>query len=302
MSALADASPEADAILARVAASGQSPASGVQQPIQELSETVSGGEGPGAAATAMVSATPQRPDAMAHPDNDSPRHLLVGLRDAPLGEVMLGARLDLADTLSGAIAAGQLGPRAYLRWISAERALCAAGAAVLHGIATRVDDAREPLREAAATLAAQAAMAAADLRRTDGMVAASGLVAVDHWCDYHDLHAASRPGRVLGLVALHAGVAGGPARAAISAVLELPFLSLRGATCLVHRQLQAVAQCDVFAGLWPCLPGADMQRDVLAGATHAAGLYREIVRAALAIPSAATPGWRWPDRARGSAA
>lgn len=235
------------------------------------------------------------------PSTDRRDASLAAIGTDPLRDALLGARLDLAELLSAAIAAEQLGPRAYLRWIAAERALCATGAASLRRMAARLGGAARPLLDGAAdTLSEQAAMAAADLRRTDGMVSANGLVAVDHWRDYHDIHAGRRPGLALGLVALHAGIAGGPARASLSAVLELPFLPLRGATYLVHRQLQAAAQADTFAGLWSRVPAA-VQGDLLAGARHGVSLYWEVVRAALAIPAEAQ-GWRWSDRRRDGAA
>ena len=253
--------------------------------------------GPDPAGAAGSNGAVGRPAASGAPGADRRAPPLAALGPDPLRETLLGARLDLAEVLSSAIAAEQLGPRAYLRWIAAERALCATGAASLRRMATRLGDAARPLLDGAAeTLAEQAAMAAADLRRTDGMVGGNGLVSVDHWRDYHDIHAGRRPGLALGLVALHAGVAGGPARGSLSAVLELPFLPLRGATYLVHRQLQAATQADTFAGLWSRVP-AEVQDDLLAGARHGAGLYCGVVRAALAMP-ADVQGWRWSDRRR----
>lgn len=224
---------------------------------------------------------------------------LQALHGAPLQDVLLGARLDLAEALSAAIGGESLGPRAYLRWIAAERVLCAAGAAALQGMPPGPVGLEGWMHDMAALLAGQAAMAAADVRRTGGMAPAAGLLAVDRWRDYQDLHARQRPGLVLGAIALHAGASGGPAREALSAVLELPFLSLRGATYLVHRQLQASAQAGAVAALWN-LADARLRRELVAGAAHAAGLYRGILHAAFDLPATADRArWRWPGERAG---
>lgn len=223
----------------------------------------------------------------------------VALHGAAWRDALLGARLDLADALAAALATERLGPRAYLRWIVAERALCATGAATLQAMAAGEGALAGWAGNAAATLAAQAAMAAADVRRTDGMATAAGLVAVDHWCDHQDRHARPRPGLALGAIAAHAAATGGPAHAALSAVLELPFLSLRGATYLVHRQLQARAQGEAVAALWT-LADARLQRELVAGATHAATLYRGILHAAFDLPAPTDRArWRWPGERAG---
>lgn len=218
----------------------------------------------------------------------------VALHGGAWQDALLGARLDLAEALAAAIGAERFGPRAYLRWIAAERTLCAAGAAALRALAPGAGVLADWTRDAATVLAGQAAMAAADVRRTGGMAPATGMLTVDRWRDYQDLHARQRPGLVLGAIALHAGACKGPAYAALSAVLELPFLSLRGATYLVHRQLQASAQADAVAGLWQ-LADARLQRDLLAGAGHASGLYRGILQAVLDLPPTPVQArWRWP--------
>jgi len=222
----------------------------------------------------------------------------IALHGPAWQDALLAARLDLAEALASAIGAERLGPRAYLRWIAAERMLCAAGAAALRAMAPGADAIAGWARDAAAVLSGQAAMAAADVRRTGGMVP-TGMLAVDRWRDYQDLHARQRPGLVLGAIALHAGACGGPAHAALAAVLELPFLSLRGATYLVHRQLQAKAQGEAVDALWP-LADARLQRELLAGAVHAAGLYRGILQAALDLPPApAQARWRWSGERAG---
>ena len=224
---------------------------------------------------------------------------LTALHGAPLEDILLGARLDLADALSAAIGTECLGPRAYLRWIAAERVLCASGAEALRAMEPGAPGLSGWLRDNATMLAGQAAMAAADVRRTDGMAPASGVLAIDRWRDYLDLHAGRRPGLVLGAIALHAGACGGPARGALSAALELPFLPLRGATYLVHRQLQATAQAGAVCELWH-LADARLQRELVAGATHAAGLYRGILHAAFDLPAAAGQArWHWPDERAG---
>lgn len=223
----------------------------------------------------------------------------IALHGAAWQDALLGARLDLADALAAAIGAERLGPRAYLRWIAAERLLCAAGAAALRAMATGTGELADWARDAGTVLAGQAAMAAADVRRTGGMAQAAGLLPVDRWRDYQDLHARQRPGLVLGAIALHAAACGGPAHPALSAVLELPFLSLRGATYLVHRQLQAGPQGEAASALWQ-RADARLQRDLLAGAAHAAGLYRGILQAALDLPpTPARARWRWPGERAG---
>lgn len=217
--------------------------------------------------------------------------LALGAR--PLEQVVHRARLDLADGLVAAIAAGRLGPQAYLRWIACEHALASAGAATLVGIAGRAEGAlRGRVLAFSATLHAQAAMAAADVRRTSGMASTTGIVALDHWRDYYDLHAHARPWRVLGAMALHASGMDGPATAAVSAVLGLPFLSVRGATYLLHRQLQARARADDLARLWHLLPDPSAHRDLLEGASCAAALYRQIAHDLLA-PAPAATRWRF---------
>jgi len=224
-------------------------------------------------------------------------------RDAPvalgarsLEQCVLRSRLDLADDLATAIGAGRLGPQAYLRWIACEHALASAGAAALAGIGARAGGAlRVRILAFSAALHAQAAMAAADVRRTGGMASTTGVVALDHWRDDYDLHAHARPWRVLGAVALHASAMDGPAASALSAVLGLPFLSVRGATYLLHRQLQAGARADDLARLWHLLPDRSAHRDLVDGATRAATLYRQIGQALFAPRAAptATPRWRY---------
>lgn len=210
-----------------------------------------------------------------------------------LEQLVLQARLDLADGLAAAIGAERLGPHAYLRWIACEHALATAGAATLVGIAGRANGAlRGRVLAFSAALHAQAAMAAADVRRTGGMASTTGIVALDHWRDFYDLHAHARPWRVLGAVALHASAMHEPAAAAVSAVLELPFLSVRGATYLLHRQLQARARADDLARLWSLLPDPAAHRDLLEGASCAAALYRQISRDLFASASA-PPSWRF---------
>lgn len=213
-----------------------------------------------------------------------------------LEQLVLQARLDLADGLAAAIGAERLGPHAYLRWIACEHALASAGAATLAGIAARADGAfRHRVLACSAALHAQAAMAAADVRRTGGMAGTTGIVALDHWRDYYDQHAHARPWRVLGAMALHASAMDGPATDAVSSVLGLPFLSVRGATYLLNRQLQARARADDLARLWHLLPDPPAHRDLLEGATCAAGLYRQVARDLFAppVPPPAARRWRF---------
>jgi hypothetical protein len=225
----------------------------------------------------------------------------AALREGPLREAVLGARLDIADALSAAIAAGRLGPRTYLRWIAGERVLCQAGALALESMADRLPGGLDPWMTAAeGRLRDQAAMAGADVRRTMGMAPAPSLPALEHWQDYYELHARHRPGRVLGAIALHDAAMGGPARDALAAVLELPFLAIRGATYLLHRRLHAESADAGAQWLWRSLPSPAMQDDLLAGAIDAAGLYRGMVRD---IAGEAAPGgrWHWPESADGAA-
>lgn len=211
-----------------------------------------------------------------------------------LDEFVLQARMDLADGLAAAISAERLGPGAYLRWIASEHALAIAGAAALAGIAARTQG---PLRDwaqaASAMLRAQAAMAAADVRRTDGVAATTGIIGLDHWRDYYELHAFARPWRVLGAVVLHASAMDGPAAAPVSAVLGLPFLSVRGATYLLHRQLQARVRTEDLARLRRLLPDAAAGQDLLEGAAFAAASYRGIGRAVLGAPAPSGLAARW---------
>lgn len=221
----------------------------------------------------------------------------VALGARSLEQLVLQARLDLAEGLAAAIGAGRLGPGAYLRWIASEHALASAGAAALAGIAARTDGALRGWTLAASTvLRAQAAMAAADVRRTDGVATTIGIVGLDHWRDHHDLHARARPWRVLGAVALHGSAMDGPAAAPVSAVLGLPFLSVRGATYLLHRQLQARARADDLARLWHLLPDATARQHLLEGAAFAAASYRGLWRAVLGAPApsgGAATRWRF---------
>jgi len=226
----------------------------------------------------------------------------VALHQAALHDVLLRAGLDLADTLSGAIAAGRLGPRAYLRWIAIERSLCQAEALATATLAGRFAPPLDAwVREAGQRLRDLAAMATADLRRTEGMAVVPAVAAIDHWRDYLDLHAGTSPARVLGVLAVHGGALA-PARESVSAVLELPFLAIRGATYLLHRRLQAPADHAASAALWRLAPDPAGQRDLLAGASHAAGLYRELLRDCLGLGQGQPPPrWRWPTPAEGTA-
>ena len=220
----------------------------------------------------------------------------VALGARSLEQLVLQARQDLADALAAALAAERLGPQAYLRWIACEHALASAGASVLAGIGARAAGVlRGRVLAFSAALNAQAAMAAADVRRTGGMASTTGVVALDHWRDDYDLHAHTRPWRVLGAVALHASALDGPAASAVSAVLGLPFLSVRGATYLLHRQLQARVRADDLARLWHLLPDPSAHRDVVEGASRAAALYRQIGQELFAprTAPAATPRWRY---------
>lgn len=226
----------------------------------------------------------------------------VALRQAALHDLLLRAGLDLADTLSAAIAAGRLGPRAYLRWIAVERSLCQAGALAVARLSGRfagpLDD---RVRDTGQRLRDLGAMAAADLRRTEGMATVPAVAAIDHWRDYLDLHGGERPGRVLGMLAAH-GAAIAPAREAVSAVLELPFLAIRGATYLLHRRLQAGTDHAAALALWRLAPDPAAQHDLVAGANHAAGLYRELLRELLGVGQGEPPPrWRWPASAEGAA-
>lgn len=227
----------------------------------------------------------------------------VALGARSLEQCVLQARLDLAGGLVAAIAAERLGPQAYMRWIACEHALASAGAATLAGIGVRASGAfRGRVLALSAALHAQAAMAAADVRRTGGMANTTGIVALDHWRDDYDLHAHAHPWRVLGAVALHASAMGGSAASAVSAVLGLPFLSVRGATYLLHRQLQAGARADDLARLWHLLPDDPAaHRDLLEGATRAAALYRQIARDLLVPAAAPSAAGRWRFDAPGMA-
>lgn len=220
----------------------------------------------------------------------------VALHHAALREVLLRGGLDLADTLSAAIAAGRLGPRGYMRWIAAERTLCQAGATAAAAMAGRLSGPLDEwARAAAVRLGDRTAMAAADLRRTEAIAVVAGVAAIDHWRDYHDLHGSGRPGLVLGTLAVHGAAMASPASDAVSAVLELPFLAIRGATYLLHRRLQGAADQAAALELWRLAPDPATQRDLLAGASHAAGLYRELVRQVLDLGQDGRPHrWRWP--------
>ncbi len=188
---------------------------------------------------------------------------------------------DLADDLAQLIGSDGLDRDRYLRWLAAENALCRTGAFVLESLAPALTTpaVRQWADERTAKMRDWERMAAADVRRTDGIVAIAP-VAAEPWRDYVERHRRQRPYRVLGAIALHEAVTGGMARHALVAVLERSFLPVRGCTYLLHRLLAADDGCD-WRWLWQQAEEGAQRRALCDGAWHAATLYRRIVQAAL---------------------
>ena len=197
-------------------------------------------------------------------------------------EAIETAQCDLAADVAQLIDDDGLHRDGYLRWLAAENALCRASAAGLEALAPTLSTPAlgDWARRRIEVLHDWERMAAADVRRTDGIVAVVP-VAADPWRDFSERHRRMRPYRVLGAIALHEAVAGGVARAAIVAVLERSFLPVRGCTYLLHRLLAADDGNGDWRWLWQ-QAGDGAQRQALCdGACHGAMLYRHIVQAAL---------------------
>lgn len=197
-------------------------------------------------------------------------------------EAIETAQHDLAADIAQLIDHDGLHRDAYLRWLAAESALCHTSADALKALAPTLSAPAmgDWVKRRVDVLHDWERMAAADVRRTDGIVDAIP-VAVDPWHGFIERHRSTQPYRVLGAIALHEAVAGGVARAAIMAMLERSFLPVRGCTYLLHRLLAADDSNGDWRWLWQ-QASDDAQRKALCdGAWHGATLYRRIVQAAL---------------------
>jgi hypothetical protein len=196
-------------------------------------------------------------------------------------EAIQTAQHDLAEDLALLIGGDGLDRDSYLRWLAAENALCRTGAFVLESMAPTLASPalRQWADERTAKMRDWERMAAADVRRTDAIVAIAPVTA-EPWRDFVERHRRQRPYRVLGAIALHEAVTGGMARQALIAVLERSFLPVRGCTYLLHRLLAADDGCD-WRWLWQQADEGAQRRALCDGAWHAATLYRRIVQAAL---------------------
>lgn len=198
-------------------------------------------------------------------------------------EVIELAQQALAATLEDAMRDGRLNRPTYQHWLATESAICRINALALDALADwHVSS--PPLRATAyawaTAMRGDALAAAADVRGIDGMAAAMPSQIGPWQAFLESASRSSRAGEALGAVVLHARLMHGPARTAITAATELPFVPVRGSRYLLQR-----AQVQIGDTACDALLHAYAGSALAAGAQRAAAWYRAAVQTVLSPPA-----------------